>query len=108
RFVRWPGAEHRSPESRWRNRPSTRGDRAVITEVDSARSVCSLRGDFERRLDDLAGLCRLYEQAAAALGKPGIAEAAHAAVGALGYGVTPELVPGSGGARSQRLSLRLR
>ncbi|HEX6938257.1 MAG TPA: DEAD/DEAH box helicase [Longimicrobiales bacterium] len=51
------------------------------------------RGDFERGLDDLASVCRLYENAATALGRPELAAAARDAAGALRYGVAPELVP---------------
>lgn len=51
------------------------------------------RGDFERGLDDLGRVCLLYEKAAEALGKRDLAEAAHAAAGALRYGVAPEVVP---------------
>jgi hypothetical protein len=51
------------------------------------------RGDFESRLDELSGVCRLYEQAARALGKEEIAAASKAATSAVLYGVAPELVP---------------
>lgn len=51
------------------------------------------RGDFERGLDDLARVCLLYEKAAEVLDKKDLAQAAHAAAGALRYGVAPEVVP---------------
>lgn len=51
------------------------------------------RGDFENGLDDLASVCRLYQQAAEALGKAALAATARDAALALRYGVAPELVP---------------
>ncbi|HEX7091177.1 MAG TPA: hypothetical protein VF192_13635, partial [Longimicrobiales bacterium] len=66
-----------------------------LDEVDEKqlRLPVKYRGDFERGLDDLASVCRLYENAAAALSRPELAAAAREAVGALRYGVAPELVP---------------
>lgn len=66
-----------------------------LDEVDEKqiRLPVKYRGDFERRLDDLASVCRLYENAAVALGRPELAAAARDAAGALRYGVAPELVP---------------
>ncbi|BAS28064.1 DEAD/DEAH box helicase [Limnochorda pilosa] len=51
------------------------------------------RGDFERRLEDLARVARLYQRAAEVLGKEAVARAAKEAAGAVEYGVGPELVP---------------
>jgi helicase len=66
-----------------------------LDEVDEKqiRLPVKYRGDFERGLDELAGVCRLYENAALALGRPELATAAREAAGALRYGVAPELVP---------------
>ncbi len=51
------------------------------------------RGDFERGLEDLALVCHLYAQAADAVGNVETAQAARVAIGAVMYGVAPELVP---------------
>jgi len=66
-----------------------------LDEVDEKqiRLPVKYRGDFERGLDDLASVCRLYENAATALGRPELAAAARDAAGALRYGVAPELAP---------------
>ena len=66
-----------------------------LDEVDEKKIHLPVRyrGDFERGLDDLASVCRLYENAAIALGRPDLAAAAREAAGALRYGVAPELVP---------------
>jgi hypothetical protein len=66
-----------------------------LDEVDAheIKLPTKYRGDFERRLEDLARVCLLYEKAAEALGKHEIGQVAHAASGAVRYGVAPELVP---------------
>lgn len=51
------------------------------------------RGDFERGLEDLAAVCRLYRQAAIALGRDDLAGVAAKASAAVRYGVAPDLVP---------------
>jgi replicative superfamily II helicase len=68
---------------------------AWLDEVDlhNITLPTKYRGDFDSGIEDLAGVCLLYEKAATALGKKGIANEARAAAGALRYGVAPELVP---------------
>ncbi|HWP63704.1 MAG TPA: DEAD/DEAH box helicase [Candidatus Binatia bacterium] len=68
---------------------------AWLDEVDQReiRLPTRYRGDFERGLEDLAGVCLLYAKAAEVLGRPQIAEAATDAAAAIRYGVAPELVP---------------
>lgn len=65
---------------------------AEVNERD-IRLPKKYRGDFEQGLEDLARVCLLYEKAALALGQPALAQEAHAAAGALRYGVAPQLVP---------------
>jgi len=68
---------------------------AWLSEADERRFrlPTRYRGDFENRLEDLARVCLLYEQAARALGKEDLASSARDAAGAVRYGVAPELVP---------------
>lgn len=66
-----------------------------VGEVDlkKIKLPSKYRGDFEQGLDDLARVCRLYENAAEAVGNEAIRCAARDAARALRYGVAPELVP---------------
>jgi helicase len=66
-----------------------------ITEIDrkKIKLPTKYRGDFEQGLEDLARVCRLFEQAAIALGRQGLAREARTASHSLRYGVKPELVP---------------
>jgi hypothetical protein len=68
---------------------------AWVSEVDAKEFKLPerYRGDFERGLEDLARVARLYEQAASAIGKQDLATAAREATLALRYGVAPELAP---------------
>ena len=73
----------------------TRAAGQWVDEVDTKkiRLPTKYRGDFERGLEDLSNVCRLYRDAARALGKPELADAAEAAGRSLRYGVAPEVVP---------------
>lgn len=62
-------------------------------DVHEIKLPTKYRGDFERGLEDLARVCVLYEQSAAAQAKPAVAKEARAAGGSIRYGVAPELVP---------------
>jgi replicative superfamily II helicase len=66
-----------------------------IAEVDIKRISLptKFRGNFDRGLEDLSGVCLLYQRAASALGKAAIGKAASEAQGVVLYGVEPELVP---------------
>lgn len=72
-----------------------RAVRDWLDEVDERKIQLPVRyrGDFERGLEDLAGVALLYQRAALALGREALAETARQASGALRYGVAPELVP---------------
>jgi helicase len=69
--------------------------RAWLDEVpeNKFRLPVKHRGDFESGVEDVAGVCRLVEATAEALGKDQLAKAAREAAGAVRYGVKPELVP---------------
>jgi hypothetical protein len=69
--------------------------RAWLDEVpeNKFRLPVKHRGDFEAGVEDVAGVCRLAEVTARALGKQQLAKAAREAGGAVRYGVKPELVP---------------
>lgn len=90
-IARWAVEEYQEKDQpRW-----IQAIEAWVAEVDERkiRLPTRFRGDFERALDDLSQVCRVYEKVALAVGKPELAAAARAAAGAIRYGVAPELVP---------------